>query len=114
MTYTPTNWKTGDIVSSEKLNKLENKKSEFKVFEASKDGLLEQTSITMITGIMANYSTNPGTDVRGMSKNLNIGTEISQNEIEELTNAIQYMNENGIGYISFNNGKYPKAGNFFS
>lgn len=24
MSYTPTNWKTGDIVTSEKLNKLEN------------------------------------------------------------------------------------------
>jgi len=115
MTYVPTNWQTGDIVSSEKLNKLENKKSEFKIFEASKDGLLEQTSNTIIESIVTDYYTTPGTDARGIAKDLNIGTEISQNEIEELTNAIQYMNENGIAYISFENGgKYPIIGFYYN
>lgn len=46
MSYTPTNWKTGDVVTSEKLNKLENGVATaggVLVVNASESGMLDHT-----------------------------------------------------------------------
>lgn len=114
MSYVPTNWKTGDIVTSEKLNKLENKKSEFKVFEVSKDNVLMQTSFGYLQSLLASYSTNPGTDTRMVRYGLTIGTDITENEVEELNDAAQYVNQHGIGYFHILNGVYPISSFYYN